>query len=200
MKRRPSATRRAARAARGRSSTRASSSRTWGTGRVRRVGSRARRAMSRRQRSCSGRTAARSLSRGPWAASSRTFAFLSLACTTPTTRSPRSRPLVRSTRLAEATSVANFVRFRAFDTLGHKGGPCARPGETAGFNAAIGSLLGPAASRGLARERPRRRRARCLWIWDADFEALAPSVEHASHRLRGRTSPALQNAGLASQG
>jgi lipid II isoglutaminyl synthase (glutamine-hydrolysing) len=95
--------------------------------------------------------------------------------------------------LAEAIrALANFrPAFGRLETIAHEGRTLrlVLVKNPAGFNAAIGALLETGRTpRLLAALSDRDADGRDVsWIWDADFEALAPSVEHAVITgLRGR--------------
>jgi UDP-N-acetylmuramyl tripeptide synthase len=109
--------------------------------------------------------------------------------------------------LAEATrALANFrPAFGRLETIEHKGRTLrlVLVKNPAGFNAAIGALLETGRKpRLVAALSDRDADGRDVsWIWDADFEALAPSVEHAVITgLRGRDlALRFKYAGLANE-
>jgi UDP-N-acetylmuramyl tripeptide synthase len=109
--------------------------------------------------------------------------------------------------LAEAIrALANFrPAFGRLETIEHKGRTLrlVLVKNPAGFNAAIGALLETGRKpRLLAALSDRDADGRDVsWIWDADFEALAPSVEHAVITgLRGRDlALRFKYAGLAKE-
>jgi UDP-N-acetylmuramyl tripeptide synthase len=109
--------------------------------------------------------------------------------------------------LAEATrALANFrPAFGRLETIEHKGRTLrlVLVKNPAGFNAAIGALLETGRKpRLVAALSDRDADGRDVsWIWDADFEALAPSVEHAVITgLRGRDlALRFKYAGLAKE-
>ncbi|TMK24140.1 MAG: DUF1727 domain-containing protein [Actinobacteria bacterium] len=109
--------------------------------------------------------------------------------------------------LAEAIrALANFrPAFGRLETIDYKGRTLrlVLVKNPAGFNAAIGALLETGRTpRLLAALSDRDADGRDVsWIWDADFEALAPSVEHAVITgLRGRDlALRFKYAGLAKE-
>jgi UDP-N-acetylmuramyl tripeptide synthase len=109
--------------------------------------------------------------------------------------------------LADAIrALANFrPAFGRLETIEHKGRTLrlVLVKNPAGFNAAIGALLETGRKpRLLAALSDRDADGRDVsWIWDADFEALAPSVEHAVITgLRGRDlALRFKYAGLGSE-
>src|SRR5205814_1780143 len=109
--------------------------------------------------------------------------------------------------LAEAIrALANFrPAFGRLETIAHKGRTLrlVLVKNPAGFNAAIGALLETGRTpRLLAALSDRDADGRDVsWIWDADFEALAPSVEHAVITgIRGRDlALRFKYAGLAKE-
>jgi len=109
--------------------------------------------------------------------------------------------------LAEAIrALANFrPAFGRLETIQHQGRTLrlVLVKNPAGFNAAIGALLETGRTpRLLAALSDRDADGRDVsWIWDADFEALAPSVEHAVITgLRGRDlALRFKYAGLAKE-
>jgi len=109
--------------------------------------------------------------------------------------------------LAEAIrALANFrPAFGRLEMIEHKGRTLrlVLVKNPAGFNAAIGALLETGRTpRLLAALSDRDADGRDVsWIWDADFEALAPSVEHAVITgLRGRDlALRFKYAGLAKE-
>jgi len=109
--------------------------------------------------------------------------------------------------LAEAIrALANFrPAFGRLETIEHKGRTLrlVLVKNPAGFNAAIGAFLETGRTpRLLAALSDRDADGRDVsWIWDADFEALAPSVEHAVITgLRGRDlALRFKYAGLAKE-
>jgi UDP-N-acetylmuramyl tripeptide synthase len=109
--------------------------------------------------------------------------------------------------LAEAIrALANFrPAFGRLETIEHKGRTLrlVLVKNPAGFNAAIAALLETGRTpRLLAALSDRDADGRDVsWIWDADFEALAPSVEHAVITgLRGRDlALRFKYAGLAKE-